>query len=243
VRWVHLARQQRADEINAGYRKDFDPLEIRIIDRSSDEYPKGLLDLPDAPPMLWALGRRIVNEDPSIAIVGARACTTYGEHITREIVGGLEGMTIVSGAAYGIDAAAHRGALATGRPTIAYLAGGVDRPYPAGHADLIKRIAQYGTVLSETPPGEAPTRWRFLRRNRLIAAHARGMVVAEAGARSGSLNAANHAAGLERPIGAVPGPITSAASAGCHLLIQEGTARLVTGAGDVQRMLKEQGNG
>lgn len=212
--------------------------EVRIITPADAEWPAGLHSLNEnMPAMLWAVGKPLVNS-PSIAIVGARAATSYGEHITHEMTADLvgSGVTIISGAAYGIDGAAHRAALTAGGTTIAYLAGGVDRPYPLGHSDLINRIKENGTVLSEVAPGEAPTKYRFLARNRLIAAHAQGMVVVEAGWRSGSINAAGHARHLHRPLMAVPGPVTSAASAGCHRLIQEG-ASLVTSADDVRTIM------
>jgi DNA processing protein len=138
------------------------------------------------------------------------------------------GYAIVSGAAYGIDSMAHRAALASHGQTIAFLAGGVDRFYPSGHDALLTRIVAEGAVISELPCGQAPTKWRFLLRNRLIAAASRATVVLEAGWRSGSLNTAAHASTLGRPLGAVPGPVTSAASAGCHRLIRDFTAVLVT---------------
>lgn len=214
-------------------------MDIRIITPDSDEWPTGLNDLADPPEQLWAIGRPIDNFAPSLAVVGARAATAYGEHVTGTLVEDLgPGVTIISGTAYGIDGAAHRAALAQGGPTIAYLAGRVDRPYPAGHRHLISRIADYGTVLSENEPGSAPTKYAFLQRNRLIAAHAQGMVVVEAGWRSGSLNAAGHAASLRRPVGAVPGPITSAASAGCHRLIRESGAHIITSADDIRTMME-----
>jgi DNA processing protein len=147
-------------------------------------------------------------------------------------------VTIVSGGAYGIDGMAHRGCLATGGTTVAALAGGVDRAYPAGHADLLGRIAQGpGVVIAEVPCGTPPTKWRFLQRNRLIAALSDATVVVEAGWRSGSLNTAGHASALGRPLGAVPGPVTSAASAGCHRLLREYDARCVTSADDACELL------
>jgi DNA processing protein len=155
--------------------------------------------------------------------------------ISAELV--AHGITIVSGAAYGIDGAAHRAALSAGGRPVALLAGGADRPYPAGHAELIGRIAGSGAVVSEVPCGSPPTKWRFLQRNRLIAALAGATVVVEAGARSGSLNTASHAAALGRPLGAVPGPVTSAASVGCHRILREYDARCVTSADDVLELL------
>jgi DNA processing protein len=138
------------------------------------------------------------------------------------------GFAIVSGAAYGIDGMAHRAALASHGQTVAFLAGGVDRFYPSGHDALITRIVAEGAILSELPVGQPPTKWRFLQRNRLIAAASQATIVVEAGWRSGSLNTAAHASTLGRPLGAVPGPVNSATSAGCHRLIRDYDAVLVT---------------
>jgi DNA processing protein len=143
----------------------------------------------------------------------------------------------MSGGAYGIDAAAHRGALAAEGITIAVLACGVDHPYPAGHAQLFAAIAAQGLVISEWPPGRPPARMRFLVRNRAIAALTCGTVIVEAGARSGALNTARHAANLGKPLMAVPGPVTSAQSAGCHQIIREWGATCVTGAADIIEMI------
>lgn len=195
----------------------------------------GLVTLgPAAPIMLWVRGDATLLSSASVAITGARACTGYGAHVTTEIAGHLAaaGTTVLSGAAYGVDAAAHRSVLVEGSPTIAVLSGGLDRPYPAGHRYLIERIAEHGALVSEMPPGLAPTRHRFIMRSRIIAALSRAVVVTEAGMRSGSLGVAQIAHGLGRPVGAVPGPVTSAASAGCHALIQQGTAQLVTSGAD-----------
>lgn len=178
---------------------------------------------------LAALGTR------SAGIVGARASTAYGEHVTSEFGFGLasRGVTVVSGGAYGIDAAAHRGALAADGATVAVSAGGLDRPYPTGNGGLFERIAATGLLISESPPGCAPQRHRFLSRNRLIAALSTGVVVVEAASRSGAANTANHANRLGRPLMAVPGPVTSPMSAGCHRLVREGSALLVTSIDEV----------
>jgi DNA processing protein len=196
-------------------------------------WPVGLSDLEQhAPIALWTRGtdEAFAALAKSMALVGARAATGYGEHVTMEASAGLvdRGYAIVSGAAYGIDGMAHRAALASQGHTIAFLAGGVDRFYPSGHDALLTRIVESGAVVSELPCGSPPTKWRFLQRNRLIAATSLATVVLEAGWRSGSLNTAGHAGQLARPVGAVPGPVTSAASAGCHRLIREGKALLVT---------------
>jgi DNA processing protein len=175
----------------------------------------------------------------SIAVVGARAATGYGEQVTIELSAGLvdREFAVVSGAAYGIDGVAHRAALASDGATVAFLAGGVDRLYPSGHDALLTRIVQEGAILSELPCGQPPTKWRFLQRNRLIAAASQATVVVEAGWRSGSLNTAGHAASLGRPLGAVPGQVTSPASAGCHRLIRDYDATLVTSADEVAELL------
>lgn len=203
-------------------------------------WPAGLNDLGHgAPYALWVRGdTEALSATGSIALVGARAATGYGEHVTKEMASELveRGRSIVSGAAYGIDGMAHRAAIASGGRTVAYLAGGIDRPYPSGHADLIRRITDTGAVAAEVACGAVPTKWRFLSRNRLIAAGSRATVVIEAGSRSGSLNTASHAIDVGRPVGAVPGPITSAASAGCHRLIREFGATLVTTAHEADEL-------
>lgn len=194
---------------------------------------------PAQPLMLWARGDVALLQKPSLAITGARACTGYGEHVTREIAdhAAQHSVTVLACASYGVDGAAHRAAMAAGGSTIAVLASGVDRAYPAGHRELIERIAEQGLVVSEIPPGTAPTRHRFQMRGRLIAGLADAIVVPEAGARSGALQVAQQAHGIGRPVGAVPGPVTSAASAGCHLLVQQGAAQLVTGSVDALALL------
>ena len=150
------------------------------------------------------------------AVVGSRSATTYGAGVAGDVAAHLagHGVTVVSGAAYGIDVAAHRGALAARGPTLAVLACGVDRAYPAAHTTLLDYIAERGLVVSELPPGCSPTRLRFLSRNRVIAALAQGTVVVEAAVRSGALNTANWAARLNRVVMGVPGPVTSAPSGG-----------------------------
>lgn len=194
---------------------------------------------PARPLMLWARGDTALLQKQSIAITGARACTGYGAHVTAEIAEHVVGhdVAVLAGASYGIDGAAHRAALAAGGSTIAVLASGVGRAYPTGHQELIERIAEAGLTVSEVLPGAAPTRWRFLMRGRLIAALSGAVVVPEAGVRSGALSVAQLAHGMGRPVGAVPGPVTSAASAGCHMLLQQGTAELVTSGEDVLAML------
>jgi DNA processing protein len=215
---------------------------IRLVCPGDPEWPAGLDELGQARPYaLWLRGSADLRVGclRSVAMVGCRAATGYGEHVAGEIAADLgeQGWTIVSGGAYGIDAAAHRGALVTGSATIAVLACGVDHPYPAGHAGLFADVAAQGLVISEWPPGRTPARLRFLVRNRVIAALACGTVIVEAGERSGALNTARHAADLGQPLMAVPGPVTSAQSAGCHRIIREWGATLVTRAADVIEML------
>lgn len=212
----------------------------RLLLPTDADWPPGLFDLgPHMPHVLYVRGDLRADWERAIAIVGARAATGYGEHVAAELAGELAagGALIVSGAAYGIDGVAHRAALAEGEPTVAFLAGGIDRLYPSGHTELLGRIAATGLVISETPCGTIPSKFRFLQRNRLIAAASRATVVVEAGRRSGSLNTAGHAATLGRPLGAVPGPVTSPASAGCHYLLREGAAECVTDAETVRELV------
>lgn len=228
--------------------------EIRVLERlggrlviPGDElWPMGVNDLGlSAPLSLWVRGEGDVAGlfHRSVAIVGSRACTEYGKHVADELAGGLAAHTVtaVSGGAYGIDAAVHRAALMSGAPTVAFLAGGVDRLYPAGNADLLRAImTEGGLLVSEVPPGSVPNRVRFLHRNRLIAAAAQATIVVEAAWRSGSLSTAARAVELARPVGAVPGPVTSPASAGCHRLLRDG-AVCITGTDDVMDLVGAMG--
>ncbi|MDO4791232.1 MAG: DNA-processing protein DprA [Buchananella hordeovulneris] len=209
--------------------------------RGQEGYPSQFLDLGSAAPLgLWVRGEAgLLHSQLSVALVGARAATGYGERVARDLTLELcrqqPGLVAVSGGAYGIDACVHRAALAADGNTVAFLAGGVDRLYPAGNADLLQEVAEHGAVVSEMPPGAVPSRVRFLQRNRLIAC-AGATVVAEAAVRSGALNTATHAVNLGRSVGAVPGPATSQQSAGCHRLIRDG-ATLVTSAPEVLELL------
>ncbi|WP_374946559.1 DNA-processing protein DprA [Agreia sp.] len=210
----------------------------RLIRPTDAIWPRGVDDLGvHAPIALWVRGidAALCSLGSSIALVGARAATGYGEHMAMEFGAGLSdrGVSVVSGAAYGIDGMVHRAALASGGLTVAFLAGGVDRFYPSGHDALLGRIATVGAVVSELPCGSPPTKWRFLQRNRLIAASSVATIVVEAGHRSGSLNTAAHAAAVGRPLGAVPGPVTSPSSAGCHRLIREFDAACVTSVDEI----------
>lgn len=237
-RWMPRLRAIQVDTVLTVARR----ARMRLLVPGDEGWPSSVDDLGlHGPVCLWVRGTTEVwrGTRSAAAVVGARAATTYGTHVGAEFAAELGGggVTIVSGAAFGIDAAAHRGALAADGATIAVLAGGLDRPYPSAHAELIERIAATGAVIAEVPPGAAPTKWRFLQRNRLIAALGQGTVVVEAGWRSGSLNTAHHAAALGRPLGAVPGPVTSGASAGCHRLIRELEATCVTCVDDIRELI------
>jgi DNA processing protein len=219
-----------------------DRLGVRLVTPQDDEWPLGRLDWDRdqkaAPPLalfLRGAARLDAVTERSVSVVGARATTAYGALVAGELGLGIadRGWTVVSGGAYGIDGAAHRGALdSTGGTTVAVLACSVDVAYPRGHSDLLDRIAREGLLVSEHPPGSAPTRSRFLVRNRLIAALSVGTVVVEDALRSGSLTTAGQAATLGRHLMAVPGPVTSAMSTGAHRLLRNG-AVCVTSAAEV----------
>ncbi|GIJ77018.1 DNA processing protein [Micromonospora phaseoli] len=230
-----------------------DRLGVRVVIPGDDEWPTTVehlrtlhlrdvrrrVDRETAPPLcFWVRGQWPLAEalDRSVAVIGARAATPYGTHIATELGYGLadRDWTVVSGGAFGIDAAAHRGALTAGGLTVAVLACGVDRSYPMGNAALFDRIADTGLLVSEWPPGAEPLRPRFLIRNRVIAAGTRGTVLVEAAARSGATQTTRRAIALHRPAMVVPGPVTSAMSVGAHeLLREEPKARLVTGLAQV----------
>ncbi len=191
-----------------------------------------------APYVLWAKGATsflAARQETRVTITGSRASTSYGDHVAGELAHDASHaeQIVVSGGAYGIDGAAHRAALSSGGQTIAVMAGGPNRLYPAGHRDMLEQVGDVGLLMSEMPPESAPTRHRFLARGRLLAALSSATVIVEAGARSGSLHVAREAHALGRGVGAVPGPVTSAASTGTHLLLSEGTAALVTGHHDL----------
>ncbi|MCW2844043.1 MAG: protecting protein DprA [Nocardioides sp.] len=224
-------------------------LGIRFLIPSDEEWPTQVDDLLTAGPVqqrggpplgLWVRGPLRLDElSDSVAIVGSRSATTYGADVAADLaaVVGRSGVCVVSGAAFGIDQAAHRGALAAGGPSVAVLACGVDRAYPAAHKGLLDFLADEGAVVSELAPGCSPTRLRFLARNRLIAGLTRGTVVVEAAIRSGALNTANWASRLNRTLLGVPGPVTSAPSQGVHQLIRSGAATLVTSGEEVLEMV------
>ncbi len=250
--WTHRAqsldqRLSRAERLGEAAR-------LRWVVPGDRSWPEGLDDLDHVEPLhgatgaplgLWVRGTGHLAElsSTSVAVVGARDCTPYGAEAASEIAAdaAAAGITVVSGAAFGIDASAHRGALAMGRATIAVLACDAATDYPRAHAALLSRIAESGLIISEQPPGQVPTKARFLSRNRLIAGLAGGTVVVEARRRSGSLNTLHWADRLGRPTMAVPGPVTSQQSGGTHQAVRDGKAVLVTGGSDVLSELADIG--
>ncbi len=228
---------------------------LRWLCPGDDGWPDGLGSLAEGPVLhqrggvpygLWVRGDLDLSVlcGEAVAVVGSRSSTTYGDDAAADLAAGLgdAGVTVVSGAAYGIDAAAHRGVLAVGGATVAVLACGADVVYPRGHEGLLSRVATQGLVVSEAPPGAHPTKVRFLARNRLIAALARAVVVVEASWRSGALSTLSWGNALHRTCLGVPGPVTSAFSTGVHLALRERRAELVTGAADVREALARLGD-
>ncbi|QQM67946.1 DNA-processing protein DprA [Actinomyces weissii] len=213
--------------------------DTRALVPGDADWPAALDDLGvGAPYVLWARGASSLlarQVQDFITITGARASTSYGDHVARELAASMaaDERVVVAGGASGIDGAVHHAALAAGGDTIPVLANGVDRPYPAGHRDLLERVADVGLLVSEVPPGAVPTRNRFIARAREMAACSSATVVVEAGSRSGSLVVARNAFELGRGVGAVPGPVTSAASIGPHRLLRDGTASLVADTSDL----------
>ncbi len=229
---------------------------VRYLVPGDTEWPGSLADLDTcevaepvqgcrgAPLGLWVRGPHDLRGlARSVAVVGSRSATAYGDQVAADIAAGCAGagVPVVSGAAFGIDVAAHRGALAGGGATVAVLACGVDRVYPKAHAGLLEHLAATAAVVSESPPGAQPLRHRFLARNRLIAALTTGTVVVEAAFRSGALNTANWARQILRPVMAVPGPVTSPASQGTHELVRNQGAVLVTSAAHVLEVVSPAG--
>jgi DNA processing protein len=227
---------------------------VRFVVPGDEEWPAGLDDLTGLEPVqrrggtpvgLWLRGpgHLVALTERSVAVVGSRAATAYGNGVAADLAADLAdaGVTVVSGGAFGIDAAAHRGALAVGGPSVGVVANGVDVAYPPGNARIFDTLAARHLVVSELPPGSHPTRMRFLARNRLIAAMSRGTVVVEAALRSGARNTAGWAVALNRPLMAVPGPVHSAASVGPHLMVRSGQAVLVTRAAEVLELVSAAG--
>ncbi|MFJ4297305.1 DNA-processing protein DprA [Curtobacterium sp. NPDC089689] len=227
-----------------------DAVGARLLVPGGPGWPERVDDLGHhAPLVLWTRSARgaspSVFEPPAVAVVGSRANTIAGSEAAADISSRAvdAGCVVVSGGAYGIDATAHRVAIAAGATTVAVLAGGVDQLYPTGNVELLRNVSQRGAVIAESPPGTRPSRWRFLARNRLIAALADVTVVVEAGARSGALNTAHHAAQLGRTVFAVPGVFSSAASVGCHRLVAQGRAQLMVHPDEAAAVAIEQRGG
>lgn len=228
-------------------------MERTLTDRGSwlavpedEDWPEALAHIGERAPIgLWGRGDRAglsTPVDTRLAVVGCRDSTNYGHEVTGHLVSAVaaEGYGILSGAAFGIDAVAHRTALATGTgapSTIAFLACGIDRTYPRAHEELLRDIERSGLILTELNPGSSPMRHRFLQRNRLIAALSAVTLVVEARLRSGALNTARHALEMGRTVGVVPGPVFSAQSAGCHRLVSEAPVELVTSSDDLLNLL------
>jgi len=233
-RWrARLAELPTPDEVIA-----FRTSGIRLVCPGDPEWPEQLADLGDEQPYaLWLRGSADLRFNclRSVAMVGSRAATAYGSYVAAEFAASVaaRGWAVISGGAFGVDASAHRGALGADGVTVAVLACGVDVPYPVGHAELLEAVAAQGVIVSEWPPGRTVSRLRFLVRNRVIAALATGTLVVEAGERSGAVNTARHARDLGRRLMAVPGPVTSDQSAGCHRIIRDWQGTLVTTAAEV----------
>lgn len=222
----------------------------RFLIPEDDQWPAALADLESTEPLgLWILGEAAIPPSNQVlGLVGSREATSYGDSAatTFAIKARSMGLTVLSGGAYGIDAQAHRQALhapGTGTATIAVLAGGLDHFYPAGNEDLLRWIARDGLLVTEMPPGMRPNRYRFLNRNRLIAALSKVSIVVEARYRSGALNTANHAHDLGRTVGAVPGPINVPSSAGCHRLIKTTPTLLIDDPTDLDGLYEPIGAG
>jgi DNA processing protein len=231
-RW--RAFERRFDERT--YRERLAAGGYRFLPRSSTEFPPLLRAIHDPPAGLFLRGGAEPGllAQPAVAVVGARACSGYGSSVARGLARELSaaGLVVVSGLARGIDAEAHRGALAGGAPTVAVLGCGIDRDYPAAHAELARRVADAGLIVSEYAPGVEPAPWRFPARNRIVAGLSAVTVVVEARERSGALITADLALEEGREVFAVPGEITSSLSAGTNALLKLGAAPL-TAAADV----------
>lgn len=249
-RWAPRAKAADLAKVQAEATR----LRLRFVIPGDPEWPEALADLAECEPVqdmggvpfgLWVRGQPDLVEatNRSVAIVGSRACTSYGQTVATDLAAGLgaHGVTAVSGGAYGIDAAAHAGALAADAVTVAVMAGGLDKPYPSGNSALLHRVATHGLVVSELPPGERPTRARFLARNRLIAALAPATVMVEAALRSGARNTVSWANACRRVVLAVPGPVFSGNSATPHRLIRDAEAVLCTGVEDVLELVEPLG--
>ncbi len=242
LRGVEGVGPKLAEKI-ARARKDFDPaaelvecrrLGVRPIIRGEPEFPSALTEIPDPPNLLYVRGTIEERDALAVAIVGSRHCTPYGLRIADKLGASLGrvGITVISGLARGIDAAAHRGALRVGGRTIAVMANGLGQVYPPEHEDLSREIAASGAVVSEMALGQLPLAGLFPQRNRIISGLSLGVVVVEASLKSGSLSTSKHAMEQNREVFAVPGPVDSLASVGCHRLIRDG-AKLVETVDDI----------
>lgn len=208
--------------------------DVRVVARGDELYPAPLEETPDPPGLLYMRGTLESRDQIAIALVGSRRCTPYGMRIAERLAAALArvGITVVSGLARGIDAAAHRGALKAGGRTLAVMANGLAQVYPPEHDELAAQIAAAGAVISESPMEQEPLAGLFPQRNRIISGLSLGVVVVEATPRSGSLSTAHHAMEQNRDVFAVPGPVDSLSSQGCHRLIRDG-ARLVETVDDI----------
>ncbi len=245
-RWARRAQALDLDAVRRAAKRN----RLRFVIPGDDEWPTALDDLATGEPVqemgglpfgLWVKGEANLAEVSAraVAIVGSRAATAYGQSVASDLAAGLgqHGISVVSGGAYGIDAAAHSGALATTAPTVAVMAGGLDNPYPPGNAALLQRVAGQGLLVSELPPGEHPTRARFLARNRVIATLGPATIIVEAAWRSGARNSVSWANACGRMVLAVPGPVHSATSVTPHRLIRDAEAVLCTGVSDVLELV------
>ena len=242
---VWRAQFERSDARTLGQRiVNAERAGIGALIPGDGEWPSALDDLGNRRPyVLWTRGTPSFLARPVddlVTITGARASTSYGEHVAGELASDLANAEriVVAGGAYGIEGAAHRAALASGGDTIAVMANGVDRMYPMGHRELLERVADLGLLISEVPPGSVPTRHRFIARARLMAALSTATVVVEAVARSGSMKVAERAQELGRMVGAVPGPVTSATSTGPHRLLRDKDCAVITDAADLYHALE-----
>ncbi len=226
-----------------GAREEFDPeVElaecrhhgVRPIPRDHPDFPPSLREIPDPPALLYVKGTICPQDHLAVALVGSRKCSPYGVRVAERLAASLArvGLTVVSGLARGIDAAAHRGALKAGGRTIGVMANGLSEIYPPEHAGLAEEVAACGAVVSEMPMRQGPLAELFPRRNRIISGLCLGVVIVEATPKSGSLVTAHHAMEQNREVFAVPGPVDSLSSRGCHRLIRDG-ARLVETVEDI----------
>lgn len=244
IRWSPRYSQTLAEDRLALARKH----DLKLLLPTDNLWPSHLNDLgAHAPLLLWYRGNAsfLENLGRSVSVVGSRNATHYGQRITADLVAQAvqNDAAVISGGALGIDSVAHRTAIQLGGLTVAFMAGSLDSLYPAGNFELFDAIGHRGLLISEMSPGSRPTRWRFLQRNRLIAALGNATVVTEAGWRSGSINTVNHALELNRPVFAVPGPISSPASAGCNRLIRDAQASILLDIADLPAELGWRTNG